>query len=118
MTAGYSQTPLVRKLGIKTGQRLAVLNAPDDYPETLGQLPDAVEMVTDVDREVDFIQFFSSSPKLLEAEFPQLKWSLAQNGMLWVSWPKRSSKVETDLSENVVREIGLATAWWTSRSAR
>ena len=107
MTAGYSQTPLVRKLGIKTGQRLAVLNAPDDYPETLGQLPDAVEMVTDVDREVDFIQFFSSSRKLLEAEFPQLKWGLAQNGMLWVSWPKRSSKVETDLSENVVREIGL-----------
>ena len=100
MTAGYSQTPLVRKLGIKTGQRLAVLNAPDDYPKTLGQLPDAVEVVADVDREMDFIQFFTLNTPELEAVFPRLKHALAQDGMLWVSWPKQSSKVETDLSEN------------------
>ena len=56
---------------------------------------------------LDFIQLFAASRAELEAEFPRMKQTLSQDGMLWVSWPKRSSKVETDLSDNVVREVGL-----------
>ena len=108
MPSGYSQTPLLRKLGIKEGQRLIILNAPDDYDLTLGGLPEGVDVAKRLDGILDFIQFFAVSKAELAAEFPRLKRFLAANGMLWVSWPKRSSKVETDLKESVVMETGLA----------
>ena len=106
-TDGYSQTPLVRKLGIREGQRLIFLNAPESYGDTLGRLPDGVVMASELDGPLDFIQFFSSRTCELEAIFPGLRESLAPDGMLWVSWPKGASKVDTDLNGNVVREIGL-----------
>ena len=105
--AGYSGTPLVKKLGIKSGQRLAIINAPDGYGDTLGTLPDGLETVFPSEGPLDFIQLFTVSRARLEAEFPRLRDTLAQAGMLWVSWPKRSSDVDTDLSDNVVREVGL-----------
>ncbi len=106
MPAGYSQTPLVKKLGIKPGTKIAILHPPDDYAQTLGSLPDAV--VESPDGPLDFIQFFTRDRFELEQEFPVLKARLAKDGALWISWPKASSKVNTDLTENLIRDIGLS----------
>lgn len=104
---GYSKTPLIKKLGIKPGFKLCIINPPDDYEETLGELPAEVVVAEAPEADLDFIQFFTRSQLELVAEFPALKQALAHSGMLWISWPKKAAKVETDLDENVVRETGL-----------
>ena len=105
--AGYSGTPLVKKLGIKSGFRLIFINAPDHYDKTLGELPDDIEIKSAIETELDFIQFFTKDCAELEAQFPILMAALSKSGMLWISWPKKSSKVPTDVNENIVRDIGL-----------
>jgi hypothetical protein len=105
--AGYSKRSLVEKLGIKEGYRVTVLGAPPDYTATLGKLPPQVNLGAKLQGEVDFLHFFTTSRRELEHRFRALKSCLAQNGMLWISWPKGSSGVATDLSENIIREIGL-----------
>lgn len=107
MPAGYSNTPLPRKLGIKEGFKVAFLNPPEGYGRTLGKLPPNVVLVEQPHGSFDIIQFFTRRKAELESRFATLKESLSQNGALWVSWPKRSSRVDTDLNENLVREIGL-----------
>ncbi|MEZ4671994.1 MAG: DUF3052 domain-containing protein [Anaerolineae bacterium] len=107
MTAGYSGKPLAQKLGIKAGQRLIILNAPDDYTATLGELPAGVEAETTFAGQFDFIHYFTMQRAELETELPRLKAALLSSGMLWISWPKKSAKMDTDLSDNVVRESGL-----------
>ncbi len=107
MSAGYSGTPLIKKLGIKPGYKIIILNAPDNYAATLGPLPDDVTQPNTLDALLDFIHFFSKDRAELEAEFPNLKAALAYDGMLWISWPKKASKVPTDLNENIIRDIGL-----------
>jgi hypothetical protein len=106
MAAGYSKKPLAEKLGIKEGTRIIIINPPRDYLSTL-EIPGKVALVNQLKGPLDFIQFFTRSRKELEAQFPDLKRELLKGGMLWISWPKGSSRVETDLSERVVREIGL-----------
>lgn len=106
--AGYSKRSIVEKLGIKAGQTIVILNAPQGYEETLGRLPENVTIKTDIKRAEDFIQFFTKSREELEVLFPKLKAKLNNSGMLWISWPKASSKHETDLNENIVMQIGLA----------
>jgi predicted CoA-binding protein len=108
MTAGYSKTPLVKKLGIKEGFKISILNPPDDYETTLGELPAGVQIVDSLEKSLDFIQFFTREHTVLEHEFANLKNALAQDGSLWISWPKRASKIVTDLDENIIRDIGLA----------
>ena len=106
--AGYSRKPLVDKLGIKAGHKVAILNAPEGYAGALGELPQRVALSDDLTgAPLDFIHFFTKRRDELEGEFPRLHGAMAQNGSLWVSWPKGASKVATDLNENVVREIGL-----------
>ncbi|MFZ1755436.1 MAG: hypothetical protein WBO46_16580 [Caldilineaceae bacterium] len=105
-SAGYSSTPLVKKLGIKAGMRLAIRNPPDHYWALLGDLPPA--LVIDAEAPYDFIHIFTSTRAELESELPRLRGQIAQNGMIWVSWPKRASNVPTDVTEDVVREIALA----------
>lgn len=105
--AGYSKTPLVKKLGIKPGFRLIILNPPPDYDQTLGELPEHVSQADMLAGSFDFIHFFTKDRDTLVNEFPRLKQALAQNGLLWISWPKRSAKVETDLNEDIIRAIGL-----------
>jgi len=105
---GYSKTPLAQKLGIKPNTRIALLNAPADYMITLGDLPDGVTVLSALDNSLDLIQWFGTASSDLKAQFPILQTALRRDGALWVSWPKRSSRVSTDLNENVVREIGLA----------
>ena len=107
--AGYSGTPLPRKLGIKPGHRLRFVDAPADFARTLGELPEGVLVVSgdgDGDR-LDLVLFFTASADTLRARFDGLAGSLVPAGMLWVAWPKRASKVPTDLTEDVVRAIAL-----------
>ena len=106
-TAGYSGTPLVKKLGIKPGMRVLFVNPPEDYEATLGPLPESVVRLKATQPELDFIHFFAKQASELKAHLSELKSALARDGMLWISWPKNTSKVPTDLSESVVREIGL-----------
>ena len=109
MAAGYSKRPLTQKLGLKAGFKIIILNPPPDYETTLGQLPDKVTVEKRLDAgPFDFIHFFSKDRAALVDQFPELKQALVSNGMLWISWPKAASKVETDLKEDLVREIGLA----------
>ncbi len=108
MPAGYSKRPLVEKLGIKPGARIAILNAPSGYRRTLGPLPAKVVAAPRLSGPHDFIHFFTTVERDLEAQFPALKNALAKDGALWVSWPKGSSGVATDVSENIVRDIALS----------
>ena len=112
MSAGYSGTPLDRKLGIKPGLRVAFPDAPDDFLETLGALPDSVEIIaapfgTKI-RELDLVVLFTMARSDLVERFPVLLGKLNPSGMLWVAWPKKTSGVATDLDENVVRDFGLS----------
>ena len=105
--AGYSRRSLVEKLGIKPGANILILNAPEDYNRSLGELPTGVFVASSLGSTLDFIQFFAKDREALEQNFPALKQALTPNGQLWISWPKKSAKIPTDLDENVVREIGL-----------
>jgi hypothetical protein len=102
-----SKRSLIEKLGIKDGFKIIFLNTPEDYDKTLGKLPKGVFVSETLKGPLDFIQFFTKKKEELEKEFPILNQELSRNGMLWVSWPKVSSGVKTDLNETVVREIGL-----------
>ena len=105
--AGYSGTPLIKKLGIKEGFNVAILNPPPNYQETLGELPPGVIVADTLIGSHDFIHFFTTSRETLAQEFPRLKQALTPAGTLWISWPKRSAKVPTDLTEDIIRAIGL-----------
>ncbi|HLY62696.1 MAG TPA: DUF3052 domain-containing protein [Terriglobia bacterium] len=107
MPAGYSKKSLPEKLGIKEGARIAVLEPPQNYSSTLGSLPKGVLVLKKLQPQTDFIQFFASKRVDLENIFSKLKTALATDGMLWISWPKKASRMATDLDENLVREIGL-----------
>jgi hypothetical protein len=106
--AGYSGTPLVKKLGIKPGSNIALLNAPTDYESEL-DLPEDVTINSRSGKPLDFAQLFVKNEKDLKAKFSKYAKRLNASGMIWVSWPKKSSGVSTDLSENIVREVGLTT---------
>jgi hypothetical protein len=108
--AGYSGTPLVRKLGIKPGSRLALVDAPDGFDRTLGELPAGVGVSRAARGPADVIVAFFAERARLEQRLPALREALEPAGGLWIAWPKRSSGVATDLTENVVRELGLAAA--------
>jgi hypothetical protein len=105
--AGYSGTPLVKKLGIKPGFNLAFVNAPSGYAKEL-DLPSAVTINSRSAKPLDFVQLFVKSEKELKPKFSEYAQRLDASGMLWVSWPKKSSGVMTDVSEGTVRAIGLA----------
>jgi hypothetical protein len=105
-SAGYSGTPLPRKLGIKEGHRVLVAGAPPDF--ALGPLP-GVEVHRRAGASAyDVILAFTPDRRALDRRFLPLAARLVSNGGLWVAWPKRSSGVDTDLDENIVRDVGLA----------
>ena len=107
-SAGYSGTPLPRKLGIREGSRLLLVDPPADFAATLGELPPGVELVEAGASAVDVAILFALGAATVRARFADLAASLEPAGGLWIAWPKRSSGVATELDENVVREIGLA----------
>jgi hypothetical protein len=87
---------------------MAILNAPPGYGRTLGKLPTAVTRRLSPTGSLDFVQFFTREKRELERRFRALERALAPAGMLWISWPKKSSGVATDLTEDVIRAVGLA----------
>ena len=107
MTPGYSGKSLVDKLGIKPGYRMALIDAPPEFPAGLGKLPDGVDVAGESANELDFILFFADRAQALEKKMPRAIQRLKQAGMLWIAWPKKSSGVPTDITEDVVRRIAL-----------
>lgn len=104
---GYSGTPLAQKLGIKAGQKVAMIGAPAGYRKLLAPLPKGVAFPTKIDAEAPFVHLFVKERKTLEKELKRLRRLLAEAGVLWVSWPKKSSGVATDITEDVIREVCL-----------
>jgi hypothetical protein len=104
---GYSGTPLPKKLGIKSGFRTFFVHPPAEVLAVLQPALKDCEQVPEKKAPPDFAMLFSTSRAQLEKEFAQIAKTLAPAGMLWVSWPKKSSGVKTDLDENIVRGIGL-----------
>lgn len=106
--AGYSSKGLIAKLGIKSGQTILFINPPGDYSADLGPLPDNVTLKKDLEGGFHVIQFFTKHKSELQEKLPILKASLVEKGMIWVSWPKKASGVETDVTEDTIREAALA----------
>jgi hypothetical protein len=111
VSAGYSGTPLAKKLGIKSGQRLLLVDPPAGFADwTLGALPEGVTVLRRASAPLDLVLTFLTARTDLEREIPRLRAKLDPAGMLWIAWPKRSSGVPTDVTEDVVREVALANA--------
>ncbi len=109
--AGYSGTPLPKKLGIVAGTRFATKHAPDDFADTLGPLPEDAEWRARVRPRLDVVIAFHTSRSLMVREWPNLTAAVAPSGTVWIVWPKRASKVPTDITEDVLREELLPTGW-------
>jgi hypothetical protein len=105
--AGYSGTPLPQKLGIKPGLMVVTINAPANYRRLLGQLPDHVNFSNRVTANSMFVHLFTSKRNELQRRLSILRNKLSDNGAVWVSWPKKSSGISTDVTEDVIREIAL-----------
>jgi hypothetical protein len=112
--SGYSQTPLIKKLGIKPDSKVLFINEPASIYKELGTLPKIEESMID-HTFYDYVHFFTPLHQVYEGQaedelksfFSEVKKILDKNGMVWISWPKKSSKLKTDLGENIIREIGL-----------
>jgi hypothetical protein len=107
MSGGYSRKSLSQKLGIKEGMEIIVVNSPKNYINILEKRPKDVSILLEPKQTSRFIHVFAFRKRELETSLPRLARKLAPDGSLWVSWPKRSSGVETELNENVVRDVGL-----------
>ena len=107
MTVGYSGTPLPKKLGIKPGMSLALLNAPPNVDAILGELPEGVTTSRRLTGHRDLVLIFITRHTDLASRLPALTSAIAPTGMIWVAWPKRASKIETDMTEDVIRDIVL-----------
>jgi len=105
-TAGYSGTPLAKKLGIKGGFTVMLVNAPEYYYRLFTDMPDVHE-TGDEKKHKDFIHFFTKEEKELLKVLPKLKKQLKQDGMIWVSWPKKAAKIPTDVTEDTIRAYAL-----------
>ena len=105
---GYSGTPLPKKLGIKDGFQVCLIDAPTDVIKELKPSLEKCDIARDPKSPLDFAMLFTKSSATLKKEFPRTAKALTPAGTLWVSWPKKTSGVSTDLNENIVRDIGLA----------
>jgi hypothetical protein len=107
MTAGYSATPLVRKLGFKPGMRVHYAGAPQRLADLVGVLPAGVRVLRRPGPDLDLAMLFVTERRALERGLRALQPKLAPAGMIWVAWPKRTSKVATDVTEDIVRDVAL-----------
>jgi hypothetical protein len=110
-TAGYSGTPLPKKLGINEGTLFATVHAPAEFDATLGALPAEAEQRARLSPGLAVVIAFYTSRAALTKEWPKLTRAAAPAGTVWVAWPKKASKVPTDITEDVVRELLLPTGW-------
>jgi hypothetical protein len=104
--AGYSGTPLGKKLGLKEGFKCIVGNSPDKYFDWLSPLP-AESKFLKSGKDLDFVHLFVKDFKSFSKQFLANKKLLKKDGMMWISWPKKSAKIATDLDENIIRDFGL-----------
>ena len=105
--AGYSGTPLAKKLGIKEGSRVFLVGAPKHYARLVAPLPAGVQMVKTAGSTIDLIHIFSSARKDLERELKAALRAMRPDAVVWVSWPKKASGVATDITEDTIREVAL-----------
>lgn len=105
--AGYSGTPLPKKLGINEHSRIAFINAPKGFQSYIGPLPPSAEVVRRIMKPLDLVLLFVTSERELARDFAKLAEKLAPKGMIWIAWPKKSSGAATDLSFERVQRIGL-----------
>jgi hypothetical protein len=110
MTVGYSGTPLQKKLGIKPGMSIALLHAPPEVETTLGELPEGVITSRRLTGHRDLVLIFITRQVDLASQIPALTSAIAPNGMIWVAWPKRASKIDTDMTEDAIRDIVLPSS--------
>lgn len=103
--AGYSGTPLAKKLGIKEGFKITLINQPGYYFSLFTDFPENVKVINKT--SVDLVHYFATEEKQLLKDILQLKSCIQPNGAIWISWPKKSSKVVTDVTEDVIRKIAL-----------
>lgn len=109
--AGYSGTPLARKLGIAEGARVFVWDGPREYRDLLAPLPDRVRFARGLDSDVDLVHVFVTARERLERALRTLRQTLRPDGIVWVSWPKKASRVRTDVTEDVIRAAALPMGW-------
>lgn len=109
MPAGYSGTPLAKKIGIKAGHRVAIINEPPEFRALLVDLPDDVSFQSSLKKSPDVVIAFYTERGELAADFDELGEAVFPDRMIWIAWPKKVAKVETDITGDVVREIVLAT---------
>jgi len=105
--AGYSGTPLPQKLGIKPGTIIVLIDAPEDYRKLLGQIPSGVNFATRPVGNTKFVHLFAKERRVLEKHLRLLRGKIAEDAAIWVSWPKKSSGVPTDITEDVIRSVAL-----------
>ncbi len=104
---GYSGTPLARKLGIAAGARVVVVNEPPGYRDWLAPLPEGVRFDADVSAQADVVHVFADRRAELAAQLDSVRGRIAPAAAVWVSWPKKASKVTTDITEDTIRELAL-----------
>jgi hypothetical protein len=105
--SGYSGTPLARKLGIASRARVLVRQAPAHYRDWLAPLPDGVRFSQRLSAATDIVHLFVTTKSTLQRELGALRGSIRADAAVWVSWPKQSAKLPTDITENTIREIAL-----------
>jgi hypothetical protein len=105
--SGYSNTPLIKKLGLKAGDVACIIHPPEKYFEALSPLPADVQIKTALRASLDFVHFFVTSQSDFKTYLKSARDHLKPDGMVWVSWPKKASKVPSELDENIIREFGL-----------
>lgn len=107
MSAGYSGTPLTKKLGIKPGSTVLPVDAPDDYLELLRPLPEGVVLLDAAQSGVDIVHLFTNSRDELSSRLARLREVIKQDGTIWVSWYKKAAKLPTEITEDTVRDAAL-----------
>ena len=105
--SGYSGTALAKKLGIKPGSRLLLVGAPDQYVDLLAPLPAGIQFDQQLSEATDIVQVFSTERIQLEQQLASYRAKLKPTGAIWVSWPKKSARVPTDITEDIIRDIAL-----------
>ena len=106
-SSGYSGTPLVKKLGIKENSLIKIIHQPDNYFDLLNRLPEGIRNVNDKHVKKDFIHYFTKESKQLFKDILDLKNEIKPDGMIWISWPKKAAKIQTDITEDVIRDFAL-----------
>ena len=106
-TAGYSGTPLAKKLGIKSGAVIRLYHEPEYYFNLFSDLPKEISIQKDNKKKKDFIHYFTKDLASYSKDISRLKNEIVPNGMIWISWPKKASKIVTDVTEDKIRELAL-----------